>query len=330
MLQWTKAAIRRVIWSRKQDRWLRRMRELNIPVHTCEVCSRQVTSNHRCVPTGLAVPAPGDTPYSRKELIVSQQGKNLSLKPKVVVNSDKLREELEKMTSILAQKEELAYQQEQFTEALLGLADALVTDPSYGTSRHGSASQATAADRPQEPENAPSRDGSFSPEQGSLPLTTACRLPEETPSRRRRSSTSFPLQFLRLTQGSQDYHGLVDTGSQINLIDANLAATLVRDDAPLADAGATEVRGITGNNTPILGWATLTLCLPTGEAVSSPFALVDRPPARIVIGLPFMHEGYLEHAPHEGTLRSPAGLIRLTLAPSRGSAPEALAPLVLD
>ncbi|KAH0487763.1 MAG: uncharacterized protein KVP18_004541 [Porospora cf. gigantea A] len=34
-----------------------------------------------------------------------------------------------------------------------------------------------------------------------------------------------------------------------------------------------------------------------------------------------MHEGYLEHAPHEGTLRSPAGLIRLTLAPSRGSAP---------
>ncbi|KAH0472008.1 MAG: uncharacterized protein KVP18_002201, partial [Porospora cf. gigantea A] len=74
-----------------------------------------VTSNHRCVPTGLAVPAPGDTPYSRKELIVSQQGKNLSLKPKVVVNSDKLREELEKMTSILAQKEELAYQQEQFT-----------------------------------------------------------------------------------------------------------------------------------------------------------------------------------------------------------------------
>ncbi|KAH0472851.1 MAG: uncharacterized protein KVP18_005111, partial [Porospora cf. gigantea A] len=119
----------------------------------------------------------------------------------------------------------------------------------------------------------------------------------------------------------QDYHGLVDTGSQINLIDASLAATLVRDDAPLADSGATEVRGITGNNTPILGWVTLTLCLPTGEAVSSPFALVDRPPARIVIGLPFMHEGYLEHAPHEGTLRSPAGLIRLTLAPSRGSAP---------
>ncbi|KAH0487258.1 MAG: uncharacterized protein KVP18_001483, partial [Porospora cf. gigantea A] len=34
-----------------------------------------------------------------------------------------------------------------------------------------------------------------------------------------------------------------------------------------------------------------------------------------------MHEGYLEHAPHEGTLRSPAGLIRLTLAPSRGSTP---------
>ncbi|KAH0473639.1 MAG: uncharacterized protein KVP18_005243, partial [Porospora cf. gigantea A] len=34
-----------------------------------------------------------------------------------------------------------------------------------------------------------------------------------------------------------------------------------------------------------------------------------------------MHEEYLEHAPHEGTLRSPAGLIRLTLAPSRGSAP---------
>ncbi|KAH0476374.1 MAG: uncharacterized protein KVP18_004783, partial [Porospora cf. gigantea A] len=231
MLQWTKAAIRRVIWSRKQDRWLRRMRELNIPVHTCEVCSRQVTSNHRCVPTGLAVPAPGDTPYSRKELIVSQQGKNLSLKPKVVVNSDKLREELEKMTSILAQKEELAYQQEQFAEALLGLADALVTDPSYGTPRYGSASQATAADRSQGTENAPSRDGSFSPEQESLPLTTACRLPEEAPSRRRRSSTSFPLQFLRLTQGSQDYHGLVDTGSQINLIDANLAATLVRDDA---------------------------------------------------------------------------------------------------
>ncbi|KAH0487652.1 MAG: LOW QUALITY PROTEIN: uncharacterized protein KVP18_004660 [Porospora cf. gigantea A] len=199
MLQWTKAAIRRVIWSRKQDRWLRRMRELNIPVHTCEVCSRQVTSNHRCVPTGLAVPAPGDTPYSRKELIVSQQGKNLSLKPKVVVNSDKLRE---KMTSILAQKEELAYQQEQFTEALLGLADALVADPSCGTTRHGTAPRATSADRPQESENAPSRDGSFSREQGSLPLTTACRLPEEVPSRRRRSSASFPLQFLRLTQGT--------------------------------------------------------------------------------------------------------------------------------
>ncbi|KAH0476367.1 MAG: uncharacterized protein KVP18_003690, partial [Porospora cf. gigantea A] len=35
-----------------------------------------------------------------------------------------------------------------------------------------------------------------------------------------------------------------------------------------------------------------------------------------------MHEGYLEHAPHEGCVPvSPAGLIRLTLAPSRGSAP---------
>ena len=56
MQLWTKAAIRRVIWSRKQERWLERMRLLNIPVHTCDVCSRQVTSSHRCVPTGLAVP----------------------------------------------------------------------------------------------------------------------------------------------------------------------------------------------------------------------------------------------------------------------------------
>ncbi|KAH0474693.1 MAG: hypothetical protein KVP17_004080, partial [Porospora cf. gigantea B] len=62
MTAWTKAAIRRVIWSRKQERWLERMRKLGVPVHTCDVCSRQVTAQHRCVPTGLVVPGAADTP----------------------------------------------------------------------------------------------------------------------------------------------------------------------------------------------------------------------------------------------------------------------------
>ncbi|KAH0487910.1 MAG: hypothetical protein KVP17_005189, partial [Porospora cf. gigantea B] len=125
MMQWTKAAIRRVIWSRKQERWLERMRQLGVPVHTCDICSRQVTAQHQCVPTGLAVPGAKDTPYSRKEIVVAQQGKNLALKPKVVVDTGKLKDELHKMTALLADKDALAAQQEQFTEALIGLTNAL-------------------------------------------------------------------------------------------------------------------------------------------------------------------------------------------------------------
>ncbi|KAH0478900.1 MAG: hypothetical protein KVP17_000513, partial [Porospora cf. gigantea B] len=317
MTSWTKAAIRRVIWSRKQERWLERMRELNIPVHTCDVCSRQVTSNHRCVPTGLPVPSSGDTPYSRQELVVTQQGGNLALKPKTVVNPEKLKDEIERMAALLADKEAIAAQQGQFTEALIGFTNALVADRATGINRRTTTSAFDSADEAQITD--PTADPPLLEDLPPSIAATSSR--SQAPERRRRSSTSFPLQYLLLKQGAQEYYGLVDTGSQINLVDVALAPYLQPDDTPLGDAGATEIRGITGNNTAILGWITLTWHLPTGEAIASPFALVAKPPAQIVVGLPFLHMGYLSHAPHEGTLRSPGGLIHLTLAPSRGPNP---------
>ncbi|KAH0475184.1 MAG: LOW QUALITY PROTEIN: hypothetical protein KVP17_004021 [Porospora cf. gigantea B] len=322
MMQWTKAAIRRVIWSRKQERWLERMRHAGIPVHTCDVCSRQVTSSHRCVPTGLAVPGVGDTPYSRKELVVAQQGKNLALKPKVVVDQDKLKGELERMTALLADKEALAAQQEHFTEALIGFTNALVAERYPRTTDHETPVGSFSTNQVREEHRTLPRDELIPYTQRRIPpLASSGTHPDRKAERRRRSSTSFPLQFLLLAQGSKEYYGLVDTGSQINVIDAALAPSLEQDNSLFLEAGATEIRGITGNNTAIQGWITVTLRLPTGESVTSPFALVDGSPAQIVIGLPFLHEGYLEHAPHEGTLRSPGGLIRLTLAPARGPTP---------
>ncbi|KAH0488425.1 MAG: hypothetical protein KVP17_005228, partial [Porospora cf. gigantea B] len=196
MMQWTKAAIRRVIWSRKQERWLERMRQLGVPVHTCDICSRQVTAQHQCVPTGLAVPGAKDTPYSRKEIVVAQQGKNLALKPKVVVDTGKLKDELHKMTAILADKDALAAQQEQFTEALIGLANALVADGNSGTASYelrGEPATTTGAERKEIP---------FTSER-SDPPTTACQYESRRISRRRRSSTSFPLQFLPIHQDTK-------------------------------------------------------------------------------------------------------------------------------
>ncbi|KAH0488437.1 MAG: hypothetical protein KVP17_002660, partial [Porospora cf. gigantea B] len=247
MMQWTKAAIRRVIWSRKQERWLERMRQLGVPVHTCDICSRQVTAQHQCVPTGLAVPGAKDTPYSRKEIVVAQQGRNLALKPKVVVDTGKLKDELHKMTAILADKDALAAQQEQFTEALIGLTNALVADRNSETASHERREEpatTTGAERKEIPFTSGRTD----------PPTTACQYESRRISRRRRSSTSFPLQFLPIHQDTKLYHGLVDTGSQINVVDAELAASLRQDKHRAWDVGATEVRGITGNNTAILGW----------------------------------------------------------------------------
>ncbi|KAH0483343.1 MAG: hypothetical protein KVP17_002909 [Porospora cf. gigantea B] len=100
--------------------------------------------------------------------------------------------------------------------------------------------------------------------------------PTVTPVRRPPPSISSPLQFLTLTQGNREYYGLVDTGSQINLIDVDLVATLRHEEVLPTAEGTTEFRGITGGNTPILGWAILTLCLPTGEAITASYALVSR------------------------------------------------------
>ncbi|KAH0487872.1 MAG: hypothetical protein KVP17_000923, partial [Porospora cf. gigantea B] len=279
MTSWTKAAIRRVIWSRKQERWLERMRELNIPVHTCDVCSRQVTSNHRCVPTGLPVPSSGDTPYSRQELVVTQQGGNLALKPKTVIDSDKLKDEIEKMAALLADKEAIATQQSQFTEALIGFTNALEADRATRDTRRATTSTFDSANRAQTTDPLSANPPLLEDSSPSVAITSSRNQVSE---RRRRSSTSFPLQYLLLTQGAHEYFGLVDTGSQINLIDVALAPYLQPDDTPLGDEGATEIRGITGNNTAILGWITLTWHLPTGEAIASPFALVAKPPAQIV------------------------------------------------
>ncbi|KAH0471532.1 MAG: hypothetical protein KVP17_001152 [Porospora cf. gigantea B] len=317
MEQWTKAAIRRVIWSRKQERWLERMRHLNIPVHTCEVCSRQVTSNHRCVPTGLAVPTIEDTPYSHKELVVSQQGRNLTLKPKVVVDPNKLREEIGKMSTLLADKEALVAHREHYTEALIGLTRALVSGRLTETPQHEIPSATSYKTTTTTTTMNPARTNFAAPPvaaDGTPPLTPSVFLRERTQERRPSPRVSSPLQFLTLSQGNREYYGLVDTGSQINLIDVDLVGTLRHEEVLPTTEGETEFRGIAGGSTPILGWAVLTLCLPTGEAVTTPFALVSRPPARLVLGLPFFHEG--DYAPdpgsHSGHYSSPGGIERTT------------------
>ncbi|KAH0489038.1 MAG: hypothetical protein KVP17_001614 [Porospora cf. gigantea B] len=311
MTTWTKAAIRRVIWSRKQERWLARMRELGVPVHTCDVCSRQVTSQHRCVPTGLAVPGAGDTPYSRKELIVSQQGKNLSLKPKTVINDTKLKEELGRMATILQDREALNEQQDQSMFALTNLIEDLLSLEEFSetddvTRLIPSGTQPPSAEIPAEKRE----PAAVSPEQ-----TTSVLPVQREPTTKEPEGTSVPLQYLALRQGTEQFYGLVDTGSQINLIQTSLVTDLEPDRYLKPHAGATEVRGITGRNLAITAWLNLTLELPTGQRVTSSFAVVSDAPAKVVIGLPFLQAGHLGHTPHEGAISSPRGPISLVLTP---------------
>ncbi|KAH0481894.1 MAG: hypothetical protein KVP17_001034 [Porospora cf. gigantea B] len=279
MKQWTKAAIRCVIWTRKQERWLKRMRQLNIPIHTCEDCSRQVTSSHRCIPTGLAIPTIRDTPYGSKELVVSQQGGNLTLKPKDVVVPDKLRGEIEKMSTLPADKETLAAQQKHLIGTLTRLTRVLNAERRFGTPQHE-----PPLVIPKTTTMTPARTNfgtSLPAAGGAPPLTQSTLLGNRTPERRTSPRISSALQYLTLSQGRREYYGLVDTGSQINLIDVDLMPTLRHEEVLPATGGATEFRGSTGGNTPILGWAVLTFCLPTGEAVTTPYAVVCLSSSRV-------------------------------------------------
>ncbi|KAH0477142.1 MAG: uncharacterized protein KVP18_000113 [Porospora cf. gigantea A] len=111
-------------------------------------------------------------------------------------------------------------------------------------------------------------------------------------------------QFLPLGQGGATYLGLVDSGSQLNLLDErllhHLSATTTRPAGPPQN-----IRGITGTPQKIKEWVQLTLHLENGSDVTKTFAVVTDGSYAVVLGLPFLSTLSAAHHPKRETLLTP-------------------------
>ena len=70
----SKAELKFLIRQRKQEAWVKSMKEKNIPLFRCDVCSQITTTNHRCSATSWAMPGTHKLVPITQEVIFQQTG----------------------------------------------------------------------------------------------------------------------------------------------------------------------------------------------------------------------------------------------------------------
>jgi transposase InsO family protein len=127
-----------------------------------------------------------------------------------------------------------------------------------------------------------------------------------------------PLQFIEFTNKSSSFLALVDSGSQLNLINHSLLPFL--DYKPCLSP-ITNLRGVSNKKTGISKWIQLSVTLPNNSVVSSKFAVVDDLPCVALFGLPLLRSIRAVHDIYNHILQTTNGPI-LLLTPSSITTPK--------
>lgn len=95
------------------------------------------------------------------------------------------------------------------------------------------------------------------------------------------------LLFVELLNHHCRYLGLVDSGSQLNLISSSLIRTCKHEE--ITSSAITHLAGVNGMRTPIKRWARVPFHLPNGHYITLDMAVVPLPSASIILGTPFLY-----------------------------------------
>lgn len=98
---------------------------------------------------------------------------------------------------------------------------------------------------------------------------------------------SVPLEFIEFTNNSRNFIGLLDSGAQLNVINANLLKKMeyeVYEATPLFPS----LQGIQGHESKIVKWITITVLLANGQREKITMAVINDLSNSIIFGRPFL------------------------------------------
>lgn len=130
----------------------------------------------------------------------------------------------------------------------------------------------------------------------------------QPPIRIRKSSFSSPLHYLSFTNGQSTFAALIDSGSQLNLIDIHLLPYLEFD---AISHPVETLAGVSGRKTSISKWISIVMTINVYQAYTIPLAVVSHLPCSILLGMPFLKQIHATHDIVNAFLQTPAGPIQL-------------------
>lgn len=126
--------------------------------------------------------------------------------------------------------------------------------------------------------------------------------------RLRKFSFTAPLQYLLFTNGQSSLAALIDSGSQLNLMDVALTPYI---DFQLIDHEVESLAGVSGRKTNIVQWITIAITINTNQNYTIPLAVIQDLPCSILLGMPFLKQIKATHDTVNGVLNTPLGPIPL-------------------
>ncbi len=135
-----------------------------------------------------------------------------------------------------------------------------------------------------------------------------CSSRSKLPSHRRLSPLS-KLQFMSFVHNQSSFVGLIDSGSELNLISHSLLPFL---NYKRIESPTQQLRGVSADIVPIHQWIEIDVELDTAVTITIPLAVVTNLPCVVLLGLPFLEQVKGCHDVANRLLITPSGPILLS------------------
>lgn len=123
-----------------------------------------------------------------------------------------------------------------------------------------------------------------------------------------------PLHFLEFSHNRSTFVAMIDSGSQLNLIDKTILPLIK---SSLVSAPHYSFRGVQGHTSPIHEWVEFNVLLANGMKMKVKAAVVDSIPCSIIFGQPFLITNQVMHDPSTTSIITRRGPIKLLSQQSR-------------
>lgn len=122
------------------------------------------------------------------------------------------------------------------------------------------------------------------------------------------SSYISPLSYLEFTNANRTFVGLVDNGSQMNLIDVDILPFMQYVSMP---ALVPSFAGVQGHISEIRKWVSFTIRLANDMTTTVTAAAVDKIPCSIILGQPFLISNDIQIDSKNAIISTPKGPVKL-------------------